>query len=54
MLNESLLISRDSFLTNTALCSLKMSMKSSRILKWNDGVKICVLRLIDEQTEEKC
>lgn len=40
MLNESLFSSVDSFRTRIALCSLKMSMKSSRILKWNAGVKI--------------
>lgn len=40
MLNESLLTSFDNFLTKVALCSLKISIKSSRILKWNAGVKI--------------
>lgn len=41
MLNESLFSSVDNFRTKIALCSLKMSMKSSRILKWKAGVKIC-------------
>lgn len=41
ILNESLFTSVDSFLTIIALCSLKMSIKSSRILKWNAGVRIC-------------
>lgn len=40
ILNESLFTSFDSFLTKVALCSLKISIKSSRILKWNAGVKI--------------
>lgn len=40
ILKESLLSSVDNFRTKIALCSLKMSIKSSRILKWNAGVKI--------------
>lgn len=41
MLNESLFTSFDNFRTKIALCSLKMSMKSSKILKWKAGVRIC-------------
>lgn len=42
ILKESLFTSVDSFLTIIALCSLKMSIKSSRILKWKAGVRICL------------
>lgn len=39
-LNESLPSSFSSLFTRIALCSQKMSIKSSRILKWNAGVRI--------------
>lgn len=39
-LNDSLFNSFFNFLTNIALCSWKTSIKSSKILKWNAGVKI--------------
>lgn len=40
MLNESLLTSASNFDTIITLCSRNTSIKSSKILKWNAGVKI--------------